>query len=147
MYCLQFFIFALYLTGMPATIACRFDVLNRSVISCEYIGLTGVRLDGAEMLACGLATHFVHSMRLPLLEEALAKVKTSNPNVVHSVIDEFSDKAPVKESSALQSKRFRTENKDLGILLDCCLDSCSSHCLDCPWHPFQEEAVCRKTSI
>ncbi|KAF3558273.1 hypothetical protein F2Q69_00016900 [Brassica cretica] len=27
----------------------------------EYAGLTGARLDGAEMLACGLATHFVPS--------------------------------------------------------------------------------------
>ena len=27
----------------------------------EYCGLTGSRLDGAEMLACGLATHFVPS--------------------------------------------------------------------------------------
>lgn len=27
----------------------------------EYVGLTGTRLDGPEMLACGLATHFVHS--------------------------------------------------------------------------------------
>ena len=27
----------------------------------EYVGLTGARLDGAEMLACGLATHFVVS--------------------------------------------------------------------------------------
>ena len=28
----------------------------------EYIGLTGARLDGAEMVACGLATYFVHSV-------------------------------------------------------------------------------------
>jgi len=28
----------------------------------EYIGLTGAKLDGAEMVACGLATHFVHSL-------------------------------------------------------------------------------------
>ncbi|PNX59628.1 hypothetical protein L195_g059780, partial [Trifolium pratense] len=27
----------------------------------EYVGLTGARLDAAEMLACGLATHFVPS--------------------------------------------------------------------------------------
>ncbi|KAE8687107.1 cytochrome P450 71A9-like [Hibiscus syriacus] len=27
----------------------------------EYLGLTGAKLDGAEMLACGLATHFVPS--------------------------------------------------------------------------------------
>lgn len=28
-------------------------------MSGEYVGLTGARLDGAEMLACGLATHYV----------------------------------------------------------------------------------------
>ncbi|TVU31583.1 hypothetical protein EJB05_23273 [Eragrostis curvula] len=33
----------------------------------EYVGLAGARLDGAEMLACGLATHFVHSNNLMLL--------------------------------------------------------------------------------
>jgi 3-hydroxyisobutyryl-CoA hydrolase len=27
----------------------------------EYVALAGARLDGAEMLACGLATHFVRS--------------------------------------------------------------------------------------
>ena len=30
-------------------------------IAGEYVGLTGARLDGAELLAFGLATHFVHS--------------------------------------------------------------------------------------
>lgn len=32
-----------------------------SNIEGEYLGLTGARLDGMEMLACGLATHFVLS--------------------------------------------------------------------------------------
>ena len=32
----------------------------------EYLGLTGARLDGKEMLACGLATHFVLSKVLSL---------------------------------------------------------------------------------
>ncbi|XP_070006926.1 3-hydroxyisobutyryl-CoA hydrolase 1-like isoform X5 [Nicotiana tabacum] len=32
----------------------------------EYAGLTGARLDGAEMLACGLATHFVSSAVLEI---------------------------------------------------------------------------------
>lgn len=27
----------------------------------EYLGLTGTRLDGADLLSCGLATHFVPS--------------------------------------------------------------------------------------
>lgn len=32
-----------------------------STLVGEYLGLTGARLDGAEMLVCGLATHFVFS--------------------------------------------------------------------------------------
>lgn len=67
----------------------------------EYVGLTGVRLDGAELLACGLATHFVHSTRLPLLEEKLAKVETIDPNIISSVIDGLSNKVAVKDGSAL----------------------------------------------
>ncbi|XP_010919879.2 3-hydroxyisobutyryl-CoA hydrolase 1 isoform X1 [Elaeis guineensis] len=66
----------------------------------EYVGLTGVRLDGPEMLACGLATHFVPSMKLALLEESLTRVDTSDPNVICAIIDQFSQQAPVKESSA-----------------------------------------------
>lgn len=31
------------------------------ILAGEYVGLTGARLDGAEMHACGLATHFVPS--------------------------------------------------------------------------------------
>ncbi|XP_026439366.1 probable 3-hydroxyisobutyryl-CoA hydrolase 3 isoform X2 [Papaver somniferum] len=66
----------------------------------EYIGLTGARLDGTEMLACGLATHFVPSIKLSLLDEALNKVNTSDPVVISKVIDEFSEKPPLKEGSA-----------------------------------------------
>ncbi|KAH9302821.1 hypothetical protein KI387_014404, partial [Taxus chinensis] len=67
----------------------------------EYVGLTGTRLDGAELVSCGLATHFVYSTRLHLLEETLAKMETANPNIVDSAIDGFSDKVPVKDGSAL----------------------------------------------
>ncbi|KAJ4868480.1 3-hydroxyisobutyryl-CoA hydrolase 1 [Raphanus sativus] len=45
----------------------------------EYVGLTGARLDGAEMLACGLATHFVPSTRLTALQEDLCRVGSSDP--------------------------------------------------------------------
>lgn len=34
----------------------------------EYLGLTATRLDAAEMVACGLATHFVSSKVQILLE-------------------------------------------------------------------------------
>lgn len=32
-----------------------------NIFAGEYAGLAGARLDGAEMLACGLATHYVSS--------------------------------------------------------------------------------------
>ncbi|KAI8020847.1 3-hydroxyisobutyryl-CoA hydrolase 1 [Camellia lanceoleosa] len=66
----------------------------------EYVGLTGSRLDGAEMLACGLATHFVPSVRLSLLEEALCKVNANNPAVISAIIDEFSQQPCLREKSS-----------------------------------------------
>ncbi|KAL0913343.1 hypothetical protein M5K25_016795 [Dendrobium thyrsiflorum] len=66
----------------------------------EYVGLTGARLNGAEMLACGLATHFVPSGRLTALEESLTKVGSSDPFAVCAVIDKYSEQLPLKETSA-----------------------------------------------
>ncbi|XP_011093458.1 3-hydroxyisobutyryl-CoA hydrolase 1 [Sesamum indicum] len=66
----------------------------------EYVGLTGTRLDGAEMLACGLATHFVQAERLPLLEEALITADSSNSAVISSIIGEFSHIPNLKKNSA-----------------------------------------------
>ncbi|KAL6008489.1 hypothetical protein ACLOJK_034001 [Asimina triloba] len=74
---------------------------NTSLDTCDYLFLTGARLDGAEMLSCGLATHFVSSKKLPLLEEALVKVDKAVPATVCSIIDEFSQHAPLKETSVL----------------------------------------------
>ncbi|XP_026422344.1 probable 3-hydroxyisobutyryl-CoA hydrolase 2 isoform X2 [Papaver somniferum] len=65
-----------------------------------YLGLTGAWLDGAEMLACGLATHFVPSIKLRLLNEALDKMNTSDPAIISAVIDEFSEQPPLKQRSA-----------------------------------------------
>jgi len=67
----------------------------------EYVALAGARLDGAEMHACGLATHFVQLNRLPLLEESLKKVDTSNPFAVCGIIDQFSHQPSLKENSSL----------------------------------------------
>ncbi|PON87513.1 Enoyl-CoA hydratase/isomerase, HIBYL-CoA-H type [Trema orientale] len=66
----------------------------------EYCGLTGARLDGAEMLACGLATHFVPSTRLSLLEAALCKVDSSDPAIISEIIDKYSQRPHPKEKSA-----------------------------------------------
>uniref|UniRef100_K3ZNP3 3-hydroxyisobutyryl-CoA hydrolase n=1 Tax=Setaria italica TaxID=4555 RepID=K3ZNP3_SETIT len=67
----------------------------------EYVALAGARLDGAEMLACGLATHFVRSNRLVLLEESLKKLDTSNTSAVCDIINQFAEKPPLKENSSL----------------------------------------------
>lgn len=66
----------------------------------EYVGLTGTRLDGAEMLACGLATHFVPSTQLSLLEEALCKVDSSDFAIIQAIIDKYSQNPTLKEKSA-----------------------------------------------
>ncbi|CAJ2678169.1 unnamed protein product [Trifolium pratense] len=65
----------------------------------EYVGLTGARLDAAEMLACGLATHFVPSSKLSLLEESLCKVENNDPVVVSAIIDKYSEQPSLKADS------------------------------------------------
>ncbi|KAL6290669.1 hypothetical protein ACE6H2_008179 [Prunus campanulata] len=74
----------------------------------EYLGLTGARLDGAEMLACGLATHLVPSAKLSLLEKSLisraASATSSSFDLafISAIIDEHSLQQPaLKEKSAL----------------------------------------------
>ncbi|XP_076956254.1 3-hydroxyisobutyryl-CoA hydrolase 1-like [Bidens hawaiensis] len=66
----------------------------------EYVGLTGAKLDGAEMLACGLATHFVPLEKLSSLEDALCKANTGDPEIIDNIIHDFSNKNPkLKENS------------------------------------------------
>ncbi|XP_071697151.1 3-hydroxyisobutyryl-CoA hydrolase 1-like isoform X1 [Rutidosis leptorrhynchoides] len=64
----------------------------------EYVGLTGARLDGAEMLACGLATHFA-PLELSSLEDALCKANTCDPIVISNIINEYSITPKLKEKS------------------------------------------------
>lgn len=65
----------------------------------EYVGLTGARLDSAEMLASGLATHFVPAERISSLEEALYKANSSDLGIISSIISEFSQVPTLKEES------------------------------------------------
>ncbi|KAG8485812.1 hypothetical protein CXB51_019159 [Gossypium anomalum] len=93
----------------------------------EYVGLTGARLDGAEMLACGLATHFVPSAFRPDLSlsgkvkpdlylHLLKKLKlkmhslmrqscsvisqdSSDPVIISSIIDQYCEKPSLKEQT------------------------------------------------
>ncbi|XP_030534273.1 probable 3-hydroxyisobutyryl-CoA hydrolase 3 [Rhodamnia argentea] len=75
----------------------------------EYLGLTGARLDGPTMLACGLATHFVFSKDLPLLEQGLCSVDSSNTSEIVSVINKYAHKSNPKEE--VLHKRLKIINK------------------------------------
>ncbi|KAM0017813.1 putative 3-hydroxyisobutyryl-CoA hydrolase [Helianthus debilis subsp. tardiflorus] len=69
----------------------------------EYVGLTGARLNGAEMLACGLGTHFVPSKNLKPLENALENMVASlgSPSVasLSMIINKFAQEVNVKSDS------------------------------------------------
>ncbi|KAJ4980496.1 hypothetical protein NE237_031333 [Protea cynaroides] len=65
----------------------------------EYLALTGARLNGKELIATGLATHFVPSEKFPELEQRLINLNSGDKNAVKSVIEEFSvDVQPDKDS-------------------------------------------------
>lgn len=67
----------------------------------EYIGLTGARLDGAELLAVGLATHYVPSEKLIHLEENLKCLGSGNHVSVDEAICNFSEKPSYGEESII----------------------------------------------
>ncbi|XP_010241288.1 PREDICTED: 3-hydroxyisobutyryl-CoA hydrolase-like protein 5 [Nelumbo nucifera] len=65
----------------------------------ELLALTGARLNGKELIAAGLATHFVPSEKLPELEKKLINLNSGDVNAVRSAIEEFSlDVQPDEES-------------------------------------------------
>nr|XP_004307143.2 PREDICTED: 3-hydroxyisobutyryl-CoA hydrolase 1-like [Fragaria vesca subsp. vesca] len=74
----------------------------------EYLALTGAQLDGPEMLACGIATHFVPAAELAMLEQellasigALTSETTSSCDdlisYVSSIISKYSIQPALKE--------------------------------------------------
>ncbi|KAI4356694.1 hypothetical protein L6164_000696 [Bauhinia variegata] len=75
----------------------------------EYLGLTGEKLNGAEMIACGLATHYSLSTRLPLIEEQLGKLATDDPSVIETTLEKYGDLVCPDDSSVL--KRIEIVNK------------------------------------
>ncbi|CAH8362892.1 unnamed protein product, partial [Eruca vesicaria subsp. sativa] len=84
----------------------------------KYVGLTGTRLDGAEMLACGLATHFVPSTKLAALEADLCRIGSSYPIFISKILDAYSQHPDLKQESAYH----RQVNMTLPLLfLSTCL--------------------------
>ncbi|KAI3524204.1 hypothetical protein L1887_02856 [Cichorium endivia] len=71
----------------------------------EYIGLTGARLDGAEMLALGLGTHFVPSKSLQSMEKALEKLVASSDGAsvatMSMIISKFEEEVNIKPDNVI----------------------------------------------
>ncbi|KAI3805542.1 hypothetical protein L1987_28017 [Smallanthus sonchifolius] len=75
----------------------------------EYVALTGVRLNGLEMVECGLATHFVHSKDLASMEDELsmmASADANNKTRISEIINKYANERNINANS-----RFEIINK------------------------------------
>ncbi|WVZ14730.1 hypothetical protein V8G54_012296 [Vigna mungo] len=86
-----------------------FGRLLKSQYAGEYLGLSGARLDGAEIAACGLATHFVPSTKLKSLENALQVLSSPNVSRISALTETFAEKPNLKEDSPF--RRLEVINK------------------------------------
>ncbi|KAJ4884948.1 3-hydroxyisobutyryl-CoA hydrolase-like protein 1 [Raphanus sativus] len=68
----------------------------------EYLGLTGLKISGAEMLACGLATHYISSTEVPVLEEQLKKLLTDDPSVVEATLEKCAEAAHPEKTGVIR---------------------------------------------
>ncbi|CAM8952488.1 unnamed protein product [Rhodiola kirilowii] len=57
----------------------------------EYLALTGEKLKGVEMIACGLATHYSLSARLDMIEERLGSLVTDDPSIIENSLAQYGD--------------------------------------------------------
>ncbi|XP_057980172.1 3-hydroxyisobutyryl-CoA hydrolase-like protein 1, mitochondrial [Malania oleifera] len=79
----------------------------------EYLALAGDKLSGAEMVACGLATHYALSEKVPLIEERLGKLVTDDPSVIETSLEQYADLVLPDKMSALH--RIETLDKCFGL--------------------------------
>ncbi|PON35270.1 Enoyl-CoA hydratase/isomerase, HIBYL-CoA-H type [Parasponia andersonii] len=75
----------------------------------EYLALTGARLSGKELVAAGLATHFVPSEKMPELEKRLVSLNSGNAGAVKSAIEDFSVEVKLDEESVLNKQSIIDE--------------------------------------
>lgn len=75
----------------------------------EFFALTGARLNGKELVAAGLATHYVPSEKLHELEKHLVSVNKGEKDSVKSLIEEFSSEVQIGEDSILNKQSIIDE--------------------------------------
>ncbi|NXF00871.1 HIBCH protein, partial [Smithornis capensis] len=66
-----------------------------------YLGLTGYRLKGRDVLKAGIATHFVESEKLPALEKDLIALKSPSKENIADLLNSYQ-----KKSTVDQEKKF-----------------------------------------
>ncbi|XP_017969794.1 PREDICTED: 3-hydroxyisobutyryl-CoA hydrolase-like protein 5 [Theobroma cacao] len=84
----------------------------------EFLALTGARLNGKELVAAGLATHFVPLEKLPELEKRLISLNSGDEKAVKSTIEEFSLNMQLDEDSVLNKKPIIDECFSKGTVAD-----------------------------
>ncbi|XP_021890699.1 3-hydroxyisobutyryl-CoA hydrolase-like protein 2, mitochondrial [Carica papaya] len=67
----------------------------------EYLALTGEKLNGVEMIACGLATHYCLNARLGWVEEHIGKLANDDPSVIETTLGQYGDLVYPDRSSIL----------------------------------------------
>ncbi|RID52353.1 hypothetical protein BRARA_H02957 [Brassica rapa] len=70
----------------------------------EFLALTGAILNGKELVALGMATHFVPLDKVWDLMPRLARLDSGDTDVVRSTIEEFSEKVDLDEDSILNKQ-------------------------------------------
>uniref|UniRef100_A0A803QLI5 3-hydroxyisobutyryl-CoA hydrolase n=1 Tax=Cannabis sativa TaxID=3483 RepID=A0A803QLI5_CANSA len=75
----------------------------------EYLALTGARLNGKELVAIGLATHFVPSEKIPELEKRLISLNSGKADAVKLAIEEFSVEVKLDDESVLNKQSIINE--------------------------------------
>eukprot|EP00850_Spirogloea_muscicola_P000975 SM000003S11220 [mRNA] locus=s3:1778363:1781484:+ [translate_table: standard] len=70
----------------------------------EYLGLTGARLNGAELVDIGLATHYVPSHRLKMLDERWGDMRVGRDEAVRFAIEEHAEIVELPHDSEERQK-------------------------------------------
>ncbi|KDP33513.1 hypothetical protein JCGZ_07084 [Jatropha curcas] len=78
----------------------------------EYLALTGDKLNGAEMIACGLATHYSLNVKLPWVEERLGGLITDDRTVIETSLAQYGDLVYLEKTSVLH--KIETLDKCFG---------------------------------
>ncbi|KAK2984931.1 hypothetical protein RJ640_017739, partial [Escallonia rubra] len=90
---------------------CGFSYMLSHLPGClgEYLALTGARLGGMELVAAGLATHFVPLEKFPELEKCLVSLNSGDEAAVKTAIEEFSKNVQIEEESILNKQSIIDE--------------------------------------